>query len=93
MLKAQALLQFSEGSCLDAEASEEAIHFLTLRFASVSLPFMIQKGALRYAWLLPGELGKTFGATVSNKYGGFLYEFDSQPKCRFFPILGACDDV
>ena len=84
------LLQFSDGDCIGPSASAHLIAELEGRFASITIPFMLASGALRYAWLLPGE---SFGSEINNKYGGFLYEFDAhaQFKCRFFPILGAVE--
>jgi len=82
------LLQFRDGECIDVDESAHLVKELCHRFATITIPFMLSNGALRYAWLLPGE---NFGTHIKNNYGGFLYEFDAQSeyRCRFFPILGA----
>jgi len=85
------LLQFSDGDCIDMDGSSHLIKKLDSRFAAITIPFMLAKGAVRYAWMLPGE---SFGSNIQNKYGGFLYEFDHKAefRCRFFPILGAVEE-
>jgi hypothetical protein len=86
-----ALLQFNEGFSLSVIESKAAIQLLESRFAEVTLPFMTEKNATRYAWLLPGE---QVSHRFTNSFGGFLYQFvDDEHECRFFPVLSGMDNV
>jgi hypothetical protein len=86
-----ALIQFNEGKYIDGITSKNAVDMFETRFAEVTLPFMTAKGAVRYAWILPGE---QISPEFENKMGGFLYQFneDAEYECRFFPILSGIDE-